>query len=50
MAAVADRNILIDASCTFSSSRSPSKSWQLAEPVAEYLTFASSIAARVFPS
>src|SRR5579871_4366716 len=47
IAAVADRNILIDASCTFSSSRSLSKSRQLAEPVAEYLTFASSIAARV---
>src|ERR1700731_979166 len=40
----------MDASWTFSSSASLSKSRQLAEPVAEYLTFASSIAARVSPA
>src|SRR4029077_8475687 len=47
IAAVAVRNIAIDAFWTFSSSIPLSKVWQFAEPVGGYLTLASSIKNRL---
>src|ERR1700680_3530689 len=50
IAAVAVLNIVIDVFWTFSSSASLPKFTQLAEPVGEYLTLASSITKPLFPS